>query len=69
MLMEIAKLLHISWDWASKVVDLILAGASAWAIISVIVAGGGIVAIGIVVLRQIVLKKIKQVGYTAAVLY
>jgi circularin A/uberolysin family circular bacteriocin len=69
MLLEIANLLHISSHWASKVIDLVLAGASAWAIVSAIVAGGGIVAIGVVVLRQIVLKKIKQVGYAAAVAY
>lgn len=68
-MLEIANLLHISNYWAAEVIDLVLAGASAWAIVSAIVTGGGILAIGIVVLRKIVWKKIEQIGYAAAIVY
>ena len=52
-----------------KIVDLIATGASIWAIAAAVAASGGILAIGIVVLRELVMKKIKQVGYAAAVTY
>ncbi|MGU8571761.1 uberolysin/carnocyclin family circular bacteriocin [Clostridium perfringens] len=69
MVMKIATLLGISSTWAMKIVDLIATGASIWAIGAAVAASGGIVAVGIVVLRELVMKKIKQVGYAAAVTY
>ncbi|ABG85635.1 circular bacteriocin, circularin A/uberolysin family [Clostridium perfringens] len=69
MIMKVAALLGISSNWAMKIVDLIATGASIWAIAAAVAASGGILAIGIVVLRELVMKKIKQVGYAAAVTY
>ena len=66
---ESSALLGISSNWAMKIVDLIATGASIWAIAAAVAASGGILAIGIVVLRELVMKKIKQVGYAAAVTY
>ena len=69
MIMKVDALLGISSNWAMKIVDLIATGASIWAIAAAVAASGGILAIGIVVLRELVMKKIKQVGYAAAVTY
>ena len=69
MVMEVAALLGISTTWAVKIVDLIATGASIWAIIAAVAASGGILAFGIAFLREIVMRKIKQVGYAAAVAY
>lgn len=69
MIMKVASLLGISTTWAIKIVDLIATGASIWAILAAITASGGILAVGVVFLRELVMKKIKQVGYAAAVAY
>ncbi|QYR23004.1 circular bacteriocin, circularin A/uberolysin family [Paenibacillus sp. sptzw28] len=45
---------------ARRVVNLVLAGASFWSIMSLIIAGGGIVGIGIASLIYLVKRKLKE---------
>lgn len=69
MIIEIAGLLNISNYWAGKIVDLIVAGASTYAIITAIACGGGMLAIGVAILRALVKRKLGQIGYAAVVAY
>ncbi|KYD23971.1 hypothetical protein B4113_2859 [Geobacillus sp. B4113_201601] len=57
----------ISKDTAWKVVDLVNAGASIWTIVSVILAGGGIIAMGYAALVYLIKKRIEEAGAAAAV--
>ncbi|WP_040930556.1 uberolysin/carnocyclin family circular bacteriocin, partial [Paenibacillus larvae] len=43
------------------------AGASIWGIVSIIVAGGGILGMGYAALALLVKKKVKDLGETAAI--
>lgn len=65
--MEIASSMGISWGVASKVIDLVLAGSSAWAIVAAIVSGGGIIAIGAVAIKALIQSKLKQMGRAAVI--
>lgn len=56
MLLEIALVMGVGTGTAFRVYQLIMAGASTWALISMIIAGGGIIGIGIVALRYAVKK-------------
>lgn len=67
LIMEIVSSMGISWGVASKVIDLVLAGSSAWAIVATIVSGGGIVAIGAVAVKALIQGKIKQIGHAAVI--
>ncbi|MFD1954467.1 circular bacteriocin, circularin A/uberolysin family [Paenibacillus thailandensis] len=66
MLLEIAMVLGVGSGTAYRVFQLIMAGASTWAIISMVLAGGGLMAIGIAALRYAVkrwaTKKLEDVA-------
>ncbi|MBD2867036.1 uberolysin/carnocyclin family circular bacteriocin [Paenibacillus arenilitoris] len=56
LLLEIALVMGVGTGTAFRVYQLIMAGASTWALISMIIAGGGFIGIGIVALRYAVKK-------------
>ncbi|AEB28839.1 circular bacteriocin, circularin A/uberolysin family [Carnobacterium sp. 17-4] len=65
--MELMNSMNIGRSTATHVIDLAVAGASAWAIVASIAAGGGIIAIGAVAVRTLIKSKLKKLGYTALV--
>jgi len=60
---NVVGMLGVSNYAATRVVDAILAGASAWTILSLIAAGGGALAIGLGLFKEIV----KRVGRNVAI--
>ncbi|AQT86585.1 circular bacteriocin, circularin A/uberolysin family [Paenibacillus larvae subsp. larvae] len=65
--LDLVSTMNISWQSASRVIDAVNAGASIWGIISIIVAGGGILGMGYAALALLVKKKVKDLGETAAI--
>ena len=65
--LELVASMGISKDTAWKVIDLVNAGASVWTIVSVILAGGGIIGIGYAALVYLIKKRLKELGAAAVV--
>ncbi|MDR5583359.1 uberolysin/carnocyclin family circular bacteriocin [Paenibacillus larvae] len=65
--LDLVSTMNISWQSASKVIDAVNAVASIWGIVSIIVAGGGILGMGYAALALLVKKKVKDLGETAAI--
>src|SRR6185437_9046875 len=67
MTLKLTTSMGISADAALKVIDLIQAGASTWLIITTIVTSGGIIGVSMLVVRQLLVSKLKQLGRAAFV--
>lgn len=65
--LDLVSTMNISWQSASKVIDAVNAVASIWGIVSIIVAGGGILGMGYAALALLVKKKVKDLGEIAAI--
>ncbi|MEV2861198.1 uberolysin/carnocyclin family circular bacteriocin [Paenibacillus larvae] len=65
--LDLVSTMNISWQSASKVIDAVNAVASIWGIVSIIVAGGGILGMGYAALALLVKKKVKDLRETAAI--
>lgn len=65
--LDLVSTMNISWQSANKVIDAVNAVASIWGIVSIIVAGGGILGMGYAALALLVKKKVKDLGETAAI--
>jgi circularin A/uberolysin family circular bacteriocin len=66
-IVEIAGTFKISMDTSTKVYDAVMAGADVWAVMSIIAAAVGPLAIAGAVLYYMIQKKIKGMGRSVAI--
>lgn len=66
-IVEIAGTFKISMDTSTKVYDAVMAGADMWAVISIIAAVTGPLAIGGAVVFYMIKRKIKGMSRSAAI--
>ncbi|MFD1954466.1 uberolysin/carnocyclin family circular bacteriocin [Paenibacillus thailandensis] len=58
LLMEIVAATGVSMNYAYYIIRLVMAGASVWTLVAAIFAGGGVLAVGALILRNYILKKL-----------
>jgi circularin A/uberolysin family circular bacteriocin len=65
LVLDLVASLGIGVETAYAVIRLVMAGASVWSIVSLIIASGGIIGIGYATLMYIIKKKLQEWSFKA----
>lgn len=60
IILEIVTATGVSTQTAYFIIRMVMAGTSIWAIAGAILAGGGVLAVGALIVRNYILKKLGQ---------